>query len=53
MLNKVVLMGRLTRDPEVRYSSGENSSANASFTLAVDRRLESKARNSKQISYVV
>ena len=37
-MNKVVLMGRLTRDPEVRYSSGENSSANASFTLAVDRR---------------
>ena len=40
MLNKVVLMGRLTRDPEVRYSSGENSSANASFTLAVDRRFK-------------
>ena len=37
-MNKVILMGRLTRDPEVRYSSGENSSANASFTLAVDRR---------------
>jgi len=39
-MNKVVLMGRLTRDPEVRYSSGENSSANASFTLAVDRRFK-------------
>lgn len=38
MLNKTLLMGRLTRDPEVRYSSGENSSANASFTLAVDRK---------------
>lgn len=39
-MNKVVLMGRLTRDPEVRYSSGENASANASFTLAVDRKFK-------------
>ena len=31
-------MGRLTRDPEVRYSSGENATAVANFTLAVDRR---------------
>ena len=31
-------MGRLTRDPEVRYSQGENSSAIARYTLAVDRR---------------
>ena len=37
-MNKVMLMGRLTRDPEVRYSQGENSSAVARFTLAVDRR---------------
>ena len=37
-MNKVVLMGRLTRDPEVRYSQGENSLAIARFTLAVDRR---------------
>ncbi len=38
-MNKVILMGRLTRDPEVRYSQGENSSAIARYTLAVDRRL--------------
>ena len=37
-MNKVVLMGRLTRDPEVRYSSGEKSMAIARYTLAVDRR---------------
>lgn len=37
-MNKVILMGRLTRDPEVRYSSGENSVAVARYTLAVDRR---------------
>ena len=37
-MNKVIIMGRLTRDPEVRYSQGENSTAVARFTLAVDRR---------------
>ena len=37
-MNKVILMGRLTRDPEVRYSQGENSSAVARYSLAVDRR---------------
>ena len=37
-MNKVILMGRLTRDPEVRYSSGERSMAIARYTLAVDRR---------------
>lgn len=37
-MNKVILMGRLTRDPEVRYSQGESSMAIARFSLAVDRR---------------
>ena len=37
-MNKVILMGRLTRDPEVRYSSGDSSMAIARYTLAVDRR---------------
>ena len=37
-MNKVILMGRLTRDPEVRYSAGDNSMAIARYTLAVDRR---------------
>lgn len=37
-MNKIILMGRLTRDPEVRYSQGANSIAVARFSLAVDRR---------------
>jgi len=37
-MNKVILMGRLTRDPDIRYSQGENSTAVANYTLAVDRR---------------
>ena len=39
-MNKVILMGRLTRDPDVRYSQGESASAVARFTLAVDRRFK-------------
>lgn len=37
-MNKVMLMGRLTKDPEVRYSQGENPMAVARYSLAVDRR---------------
>ncbi len=37
-MNKVILMGRLTREPEVRYSAGDNSTEIARYTLAVDRR---------------
>ncbi len=37
-MNKTILMGRLARDPEVRYSQGENAMAIARYTLAVDRR---------------
>ena len=37
-MNTVILMGRLTREPEVRYTSGERSMAVARYTLAVDRR---------------
>ncbi len=39
-MNKVILMGRLTRDPEVRYSQGEQSTAVARYTIAVDRRFK-------------
>ena len=42
-MNKAILMGRLTRDPDVRYSQGENPMAIARYTLAVDRR---SSRNS-------
>ena len=37
-MNKVILMGNLTRDPEIRYSQGENSLAIARFGIAVNRR---------------
>ena len=40
-MNKVILMGRLTRDPEVRYTQGETPSAIARYSLAVDRRIRS------------
>lgn len=39
-MNKVILMGRLTRDPEVRYSAGDTSMAFARYTIAVDRRFK-------------
>lgn len=41
-MNKVILMGRLTRDPEVRYSQGEKPMAVAKYTLAVDRKFKKK-----------
>jgi single-strand DNA-binding protein len=46
-MNKVILMGRLTRDPEVRYTQGENSMAIARYTLAVDRR-QSRNNNGEE-----
>ncbi len=47
-MNKVILMGRLTRDPEVRYSQGDKQMAIARYTLAVDRRGRSNASNGEQ-----
>ena len=38
-MNKVILMGRLTKDPDVRYSAGDQTQAFARYTLAVDRRM--------------
>lgn len=45
-MNIVVLMGRLTRDPETRYTQGENSMAVSRYTLAVDRRYKREGENS-------
>lgn len=39
-MNKVILMGRLTRSPEVRYSQGSNQTAVGRFNIAVDRRFK-------------
>ena len=49
-MNKVILMGRLTRDPEVRDSQGENSTAIARYTLAVDRRF--KRNNEESADFI-
>ena len=40
VMNKVILMGRLTRDPDIRYSQGEKATAVARFSLAVDRKFK-------------
>lgn len=47
-MNKVILMGRLVRDPEVRYTQGDNQMAIARYTLAVDRRGRGNASNGEQ-----
>lgn len=52
-MNKAVLMGRLTKDPDVRYTQGENSMVVVRFTLAVDRRKRSNdGQNADFISCV-
>ena len=48
-MNKVILMGRLTRDPDVRYSQGANGNmAIARFSLAVDRRFQRQDAQGEQ-----
>ena len=42
-MNKVILMGRLTREPEIRYSQGNDQTAIARYTLAVERRYNRNA----------
>ena len=49
-MNKVVLVGRLTRDPEVRYSQGEKATAICRYTLAVDRRY--KRENEQNADFI-
>ena len=44
-MNKAILMGRLTRDPEIRYTQGDNPMCIARYTLAVDRRFNRNANN--------
>ena len=53
-MNKVILMGRLTRDPEIRYSQqGDNQMAIARYTLAVDRRFNRNNDQSADLREVV
>ena len=44
-MNKVIIIGRLTRDPEIKYTTGENATATARFSLAVNRRFKNKEGN--------
>ena len=50
MLNHITLMGRLTRDPELRYT--QSGTAVASFTLAVDRDFASKEGGERQTDFI-
>ena len=45
-MNKVILLGRLTKDPEIRYTQSENMLAIARYTLAVDRRFKKEGQPS-------
>lgn len=45
-MNKVILIGRLTSDPEIRYSTGDNPTAIARYRLAVDRRFKRDGEDS-------
>ena len=51
-MNKVILMGRLTRDPEIRYTQGEKSTCIANFSLAVDRRYKTDDQSADFINCV-
>lgn len=52
-MNKVILMGRLCADPEVRYSQGENKTCIARYRLAVDRRFGKDAENNTDFIGIV
>jgi len=51
-MNKVILMGRLTRDPDVRYSQGETPLAVARYSLAVDRRGRSNSQDGATADFI-
>lgn len=51
-MNKVILMGRLTADPQVSYSSANQNMAIARYTLAVDRRMAKKEDNVQTADFI-
>ena len=51
-MNKVILIGRLTREPEIKYSSGENPMEIARYTLAVDRKYNREEQSADFINCV-
>ena len=44
-MNKVIIIGRFTRDPEIKYKKGENENAKARFCMEVKRRFKNKEGN--------
>ena len=44
-MNKIILLGRLTKDPEVRYTQGDNATATARFSIAVNRKFKNAEGN--------
>ena len=51
-MNKVILMGRLTRDPDIRYTQGDNSMCIARYTLAVDRRFSRNNNDGNSADFI-
>ena len=51
-MNKVILMGRLTREPEVRYSNGAEPLAVARYTLAVNRRMKKNGNGEQEADFI-
>ena len=51
-MNKVILMGRLARDPDIRWTQGQDASCIARYTLAVDRRIKQKSENQQTADFV-
>ena len=52
-MNKVILLGRLTRDPEIRYSAGAESKAVAKFSIAVNRAYKKEGEQSADFINIV
>jgi single-strand DNA-binding protein len=52
-MNKIILMGRLTRDPEIRYTSGEKPMAIARYSIAVDRKYKREDGNTADFFNIV
>lgn len=51
-MNKVILMGRLTKDPDVRYTQGQEPMCIARYTLAVDRKVSRNSNNGNNADFI-
>ena len=51
-MNKVILMGRLTRDPDIRYTQGDSPMCIARYTLAVDRRFSRNKEDGNNADFI-